>query len=212
VAIVGFEGRIEEGGGQLNEFAQALDDQQFGPKLYQIMQKQLKAAMGWDLVAREKIVAAAKVRGIAESKAGKAMAALDYKNKKILIPGIAGTAMAAALIKKHGRALARELGADALMTLSFVVSDESGSKAVSETLLGAIKRNAAQVHLLQCNLSLTLQNPRDASKIWYEPGITARSSDTPAAKYYGIPVRNLKQRAVISAFSKALAEHIRSVK
>jgi hypothetical protein len=152
-----------------------------GPKLYQIMQKQLKAAMGWDVVPREKIVAAAKVRGIAQGKAGKAMAALDYKNKKILIPGIAGTAMAAALIKKHGRALARELDADALMTLSFTISDESGSKTVSEMLFGAMRRNAAQVHLLQCNLSLTLQNPRDASKIWHEPGSPA-----------GAPIRQLQ--------------------
>lgn len=212
VAIVGFEGRIEEGGGHLNEFAQAVADQQFGPKLYKILQRQLKAGMGWNVVPRDKLIVAAKNRGIAKSKSGKAMAALNYKNKKILIPGILDPAMAAGLIKKHGRALARELDVDAFMTVSFNVSADERSKSASEKVLTKINGNAAQVHLLECNLSLTLQRARDGAKIWYEPGIVGKTSDSAVAKYYGIPLPKPKQRAVVSACTNALDEHISSVK
>ncbi|MBF0440983.1 MAG: hypothetical protein HQK54_03695 [Oligoflexales bacterium] len=214
VAIVGFEGRIPEQGGAVNEYIQAISDQAFGPKLYQVAQNQLKGAMSWQFAGREKFMNSAAYKEASSEKMNKMATAISYKDKYIQIPGVLNHLMGSTLVsdKKRGPAVARQLGVDSLMVIKFDIAPETMTTSMSDKLMGMAKDNPVKVRILECNLSIKLVNAQTGDIIWDQPGIQGKSGETPSVSIYGIPFSNLKQRAVVSSFSNALTAHIREVK
>jgi hypothetical protein len=214
VAIIGFRGRIPEKGDILARTIKAISDQSFGPKLYNVAQAQLSKSMGWNVLALKKVVAAPSIKSYGKEKLNKVITAISYKDHYILIPGILEPSTAAGVLgdPKRRAALSRELGVDALMTMEFKVESSVAGDLGSGMISRLTNQDNIKVTLLECDLMLELKQVPNGKKIWYQPGIQAKGADNPSASFFNIPFPNLKQRAVVSSFSNALAAHIRDAK
>lgn len=214
VAIIGFAGQIKEDGDGLQQFVKAMLDQKFGPKFYRMTQNQLKSSMGWTVLNRENLQKAAIYKAAAKKGGNKAANALEYYNKRILIPGVLSDIMAANFMrtKKPRDQLVKELGVDALMTIRFDINREEMSSSMADKAMRMVSKSGVKIKVLECNLSLEVIDAKTGATIWDQPGIHAKGGDTPSLQIFGIPFADLKQRAVASAFSNALAAHIREVK
>lgn len=213
VAIIGFHGYIAEGGDMLKQLSKAMADQHFGAKLYEVTRNQLTATMGWQVLPREKIANLPTYKAIGQSKSNKIANALNQWDKQILTPGIFSSVMAATIIsdKKRMAALTKELGVDAVMKINFDISPHTATADASDKIMGLLKADQVKVYLLDCKLGLELFEVRMKKTIWRQIGITGETSDSTMVTIFDVPFPDQKERAVVSAFSNALAAHIREV-
>lgn len=208
VAIVGFDAKITGSGNFSTRLSQYFADQQFGPKLYQISQKMLKNAFGWDFAPLQAVRASPRNKKAQEG-AGKLMTLMEAKDFKIIIPGILSGTAAVGMIsdpvpKKN---LMSELKADGLMTVSFHIEPQG-----TKQFLPIQPSVPLDVVVFKCNLSIRLYKKGNQDPIWNNGIVLGEQADKPSLKIYDFYFPNDRQAAIASACSNALKKAIQEAK
>jgi hypothetical protein len=147
LAIIGVDGRIVEDGSQLSQHLTALNDQQFGLRMYQALIAQMQQHMKWKFVSLDKVKAAKTMQKAVSEKVNSILTAISMKDKFITIPGILQPTYAGYKLNDRNwrKKIMQELKVDSLLFLSFEVRQELPwyAPGFAQSLLSSATFNAA---------------------------------------------------------------------